>query len=173
MERDAPEMESTWNQLRHLFERDDGSLPEIELTGLGGGALREAFASIWRRGRDATAEGASYFDRREGRERPIASAEDAAVAAALVHRGDAESVHVVVGGLAAGGTALPDLGVFVHPDGLTLDYRMGPAWGPPQVDALFTLLLSVEESAPDVAVRLPSSDGAFDRAWEQFRDARR
>ncbi|MEM9382642.1 MAG: hypothetical protein AAGB93_22000 [Planctomycetota bacterium] len=166
-------MESTWNQLRHLFERDDGSLPEIELTGLGGAALPDAFASIWRRGRDATAGGASYFDQGEGRDRPIASAEDAAHAAALVHRGDAESVHVVVGDLAAGGSSLPDLGVFVHPDGLTLDFRMGPAWGPPQVDALFTLLLRVAESAPDMEVRVPAAGGAFDRAWEQFRDARR
>ena len=43
-------------------------------------------------------------------------------AAALVVSGDAESFHVVLRGIRSGGVTIPDLGVFVFPDQLALDY---------------------------------------------------
>jgi len=166
-------MDSIWSQLRDLFDHDDGSLPEIELTNLGPAAIPRVLATLWRRGRDATAGGASYCDRRDGQDKPIASAEEAANAAVLVCNQEAESIHVVLGGLGSAGSPIPDLGVFVHPDGLVLDYRMGSAWGPRQVDALFELLLTIAEIEPELTVRHQYSDEAFDVAWKQYREARR
>ena len=49
-------------------------------------------------------------------------------AAALVVAGDAHPFVVVLGGIQAHDTTIPDLGVFVFPDQLTLFYRMGPDW---------------------------------------------
>lgn len=128
---------------------------------------------LWRRGHDATACGASYCDRGDGRDKPIASAEDAANAAILVCNEEADSIHVVLGGLESAGTSIPDLGVFVHPEGLVLDYRMGSAWGPQQVAALFALLFTIAEMEPDLAVHHQYSDEAFAIAWKQYRDERR
>ena len=166
-------MDAIWSQLRTLFEHDDGSLPEIELTNLGPGAIPRVLAMLWRHGHDATAGGASYCDRRDGQDKPIASAEDAANAAVLVCNQEAESVHVVLGGLGCAGSAIPDLGVFVHPDGLILDYRMGSAWGPQQVAALFELWFTIAETEPDLGVHHQYADEAFDLAWKQYREARR
>lgn len=166
-------MDSIWSQIRDLFETNDGSLPEIELTNLDSGAIPRLFASLWRRGHDTTAGGASYCDRRDGQDKPIASVEDAANAAVHVCNQEAQSIHVVLGGLGSAEAPMPDLGVFVHPDGLVFDYRMGPAWGPQQVAALFELLHTIAETAPDFEVHHQYSDKAFAVAWKQYRDSRR
>ena len=163
-------MDSIWSQLRDLFEHDDGSLPEIELTNLGPAAIPKVFATLWRRGHDATAGGASYCDRRDGQDKPIRSAEEAAV---LACNQVAESIHVVLEGLESAGSPIPDLGVCVHPDGLVLDYRMGPAWGPQQVTALFELLITIAEEEPEMTVSHQYSDEAFGAAWKLYREARR
>lgn len=165
--------DSIWGQLRDLFERDDGSLPEIELTQIGPAVIPEVFATLWRRGHDATAGGASYRDRRDGQDKPIATPGNAANAAVLVCNREAESVHVVIGGLGRAASPIPDIGVFVHPDGLVLDYRMGPAWGPAQLTALFELLHTIAEAEPNLAVRHRDSGEAFDVAWKQYRESRR
>lgn len=107
-------MDSISIQLRDLFENDDGSLPEIELTNLGPATIPRIFEMLWRRSHEATAGGASYCDRGDGRDKPIASAEDAANAAVLVCSQKAESIHVVLGRLECAGSVIPDLGVFVH-----------------------------------------------------------
>jgi hypothetical protein len=66
------------------------------------------------------------------------------------------------------------LGVFVWPDAVTLDHRMGREWGPPQVAGFFELLrdccaldsgavvIPAETEAPPYADR-------FLRAWASFR----
>ncbi|MGE0145157.1 MAG: hypothetical protein AB7T19_17870 [Planctomycetota bacterium] len=131
------------------------------------------FATLWRRGHDATARGASYCDRRDGQDKPIASAEDASNVAILVCNREAEPVHVVIGGLGRTGCQLPDLGVFVHPEGLVLDYRMGPAWGPQQVATLFDLFLTIAEAEPALKVHHEYCREAFDVAWKKYREARR
>lgn len=172
-ERHAELQDSVWSQLRDLFEHDDGSLPEIELADIGPTAIPSLFATLWRRGRDATEGGASYNDRRDGQDKPIASAEDAANAAELVCGQEAESIHVVLGGLGGAGTPIPDLGVFVHPDALVLDYRMGPAWGPQEVTGLLELLRTIAEAEPGLTVRHEYADEAFGAAWTKYREARR
>ena len=172
-ERRGQLMNSIWSQVRDLFEHDDGSLPEIELTNLGPAAIPRVLATLWRRGHDATAGGASYCDRRDGQDKPIVSAEDAANAAALVCSREAESIHAVLGGLEYAGSRIPDLGVFVHPDGVILDYRKGSAWGPQEVAVLFELLLTIAETEPDLAMHHQYSDEAFDVALAKYREARR
>jgi hypothetical protein len=166
-------MDSHWSQLRDLFADDDGSLSEIELTHMDPAAIPGVFATLWRRGHDATAGGASYCDRRDGQDKPIASAEDAANAAVLVCNQEAESVHVVIGGLGSAEYRVPDLGVLVHPEGLVLDYRMGPAWGLQQLAALFELFLTIAEAEPALEVHHEYSVEAFDAAWKQYREASR
>jgi hypothetical protein len=61
-------------------------------------------------------------------------------AAKLVAEGVAEPFHVLAPGLEFAGAVLPDLGVFVWPDELTLDYRMGSEWDRPQLIGLFEFL---------------------------------
>lgn len=161
-------MSEMWNQLRQSFEHDDGSLPEIDLRNLDPAAIQGVFGALWSRGRDVTAGGGSYHDRRDKQTKSIGSAEEAA---SLVCSGEADSIHVVLEGLECAGSPIPDLGVLVHPDSVTLDYRMGPAWGPQQLTALLGLLCEIAETAPAVVVHHESSS-AFANAWQRYREAR-
>jgi hypothetical protein len=166
-------MDSLWSQLRDLFEHDDRSLPELELTHLRPETIPSVLAMLWRRGHDVTAGGASYCDQRDGRDNPIASTEDAVNAALLVCSGVAQPLHVVLRGLGDADAPVPDLGVFVHQGGLIFDYRMGPAWKPHHVVALFELLLEISAIEPEMVVRHQYSDETFDAAWKRYKEARR
>ncbi len=131
------EADQIWDSLKEFFEDNDGSLPEIYLKNLGPETVQSIFDLLWNRGRDVSSDGAVFHDRRDDRAKPIESAYEVA---GLVCKGDAESIHVLLGGLACGGATIPDLGVGVHPDEIILDYRMGPEWGPLELAALFGLL---------------------------------
>jgi hypothetical protein len=49
----------------------------------------------------------------------------------------------MLAGIERGSVTLPDIGVFVFPDQIALDYRMGDEWGPAQLRAFFRLLYDV------------------------------
>jgi hypothetical protein len=75
--------------------------------------------------------------------------------------------------------AIPDLGVFVYPNELALDYRMGPEWDEPRVRVLFELLRQLAALDPRARVRLdrhmrPAVEQRFLAAWADYcrqRDA--
>ena len=94
-------------------------------------------------------------------------------AARLVVRGLADPFHVLAPGLKFAGAVVPDLGVFVLPDEVKLDYRKGPEWGPPQFLALFELLRQlVAVTGGRVSLGrhvLPHVDALFVREWEAYR----
>ncbi|MBN9523818.1 hypothetical protein J0H58_35790 [bacterium] len=124
-----------WEQLRWLFDTDDGGLYDIRLAGLDESGVVAAFEFI--RARSAVTPDARFWHTGLERDELVADYPDAA---RLVVRGVAEAFHVLAPGLAFAGVTLPDLGVFVWPDEVTLDYRMGPEWGPPELTALFEFL---------------------------------
>jgi hypothetical protein len=162
-------MNQVWKRLRELFGPDDGSLPEIEIGNLDHKEVQKVFAMLWRRGVDATAGGASYCDCKDEKDYPISCPEEAAT---LVCSKRAESIHVVLGGIECAGSRIPDLGVFVYPDGIILDYKMGSAWGPRQVEALLVLICEIAKIAPNMTVRHELWDDVFFPVWDQFRAAR-
>jgi hypothetical protein len=159
-----------WNELRDLFDTDDGSLPEIRIDYANPTAAVSGYALLRKRAARVVSENAYFWSKTNNVECPLDSVPNAA---ALVVSGEAEPFHVVFGGIQSGGVTIPDLGVFVFQDQLALDYRMGPAWGPKQLGALFELLgeltafdphasLSLEEGVrPDVASR-------FQSAWQRW-----
>ena len=165
-------MDTIWRSIQTLFEQDDGSLPEIELVGLEPTAIPQVFGMLWREGRDATRGGATYFDRQAGQEFPITNASEAERAATLASQEKAEPIHVVLGGLERLGTTIPDLGVFVAPQAVTLDYRMGVPWGPKEVSALFELFLSIAAWQPELIVRHQYVPEPFQQAWIRYRELR-
>jgi hypothetical protein len=93
-------------------------------------------------------------------------------AARLVAQGEAAPFHTLASGLAFDGVVIPDLGVFVWADELTLDYRMGPEWGGPQLLALFELLRQLAfATAARVSLGqhvLPHVDAQFVSEWQAY-----
>jgi hypothetical protein len=153
-----------------LFDTDDGSLPEIRLAGLTAHQTPLVHARL-RALASRTHEGASFWDRRADRATPLDSVPNAA---ALVVSGDAEAFHLLLHDPHVGDVALPALGVFVFPDEVVLDYRMGPEWGPTEVAALLALLCELRRLAPGSRVELDALDDVRDdfaalvaQSWDQ------
>jgi hypothetical protein len=144
-------MNNLWNSLHDLFDTDDGSLPDIYLLNLSDSGV----ASIWThllRSASGLAGGATFWHRSNEEDVHVDAVSNAAE---LVVKGEAESFHVLLRGISSGGIVLPDLGVFVFPDAIYLDYRMGPEWGPPELNGLFELLHRLRSFDANALVTLP------------------
>lgn len=163
-----------WNELHALFDTDDGSLPEIELTNLCSLHVGDIYLFLVSRGKDITSGGAHFWDNRLKQERAIDSVGNAAT---LVVQGIAEPFHIVISSLTVNGVNIPDLGIFVFQDSISLDYRMGIAWGPAELTAFLELLSQIKELAPDMQVSLQEGKSnelqeRFLQIWQQYRQDR-
>jgi hypothetical protein len=156
-----------WDRLRWLFDTDDGALYDIRLTSLDESGVAAAFEFV--RSRSAVTPDALFWHTGLERDQRVADYPDAA---RLVVRGVADPFHVLAPGLEFAGTVIPDLGVFVWPDEVTLDYRMGPEWGRPQLLALFELLRQLAAmTGGSVSLGrhvLPNVDAQFVSEWQAY-----
>ena len=160
-----------WDRLRWLFDTDDGGLYDIRLFGLDERGLAAAFEFV--RSRSAITPDAMYWHTGLDCEQRVADYPDVA---SLVSQGVAEPFHVLAPGLQFADTVIPDLGVFLWQDELTLDYRMGPEWGCPQLFALFELLWQlVALTGGRIGLGqhvLPEVDQQFVSEWEDYSKGR-
>jgi hypothetical protein len=157
-----------WKKLRFLFDTDDGSLPEVRVTELTSEGVAAVFDFI--RSRAAVKADTLFWHRALNREERLDAHPDAAT---LVAEGQADAFHFLASGLSFHGVVLPDLGVFVCPDEVALDYRMGKEWGEPQMLALFELLRQLAALDPGARVRydrhvLPKVEKLFLEAWSEY-----
>jgi hypothetical protein len=157
-------MSQLWSQLHDLFDTDDGSLPDIELNSLTAEEIENIYAYL-RLNSKIVSRGSYFWSITTQEEVPVDSVENAAN---LVVRGEAEYFHIVVGGLTFGGIVIPDLGIFVFENSMSLDYRMGQEWGSSEVDALFALFSKIREIAPLVEIEYPNYSS---EVCERFKSA--
>ena len=145
--------------LSRYFETDDGSLPEIEVTFSDLSQVSAAFGHLFACGaRNVTPGGSQLWIRAAQAERPFAGPDDAA----LVSFGTADPFHVVLGSVTGAGSPIPDLGVFVFTNSLTLDYRMGPGWGACEIQSFLSLLLELQTLGGVVSAPWWGAEGGRD-----------
>ncbi|WP_367616946.1 hypothetical protein [Pseudomonas peradeniyensis] len=142
--------------LAGYFSHDDGSLPEIELHFARSADMPSAFARLFTLG--ARVDCGSLWDKASGRETPFTGPQDAS----RVSDGVVDPFHVLAKGIDIDGQPLPDLGVMVCEHGLTLDYRMGPDWDAPRIDALLSLLRQLRQQGGQVRIPWWQADGEQD-----------
>jgi hypothetical protein len=147
--------ESLWQQVGKCFATDDGSLPGIEVADLSPQGVAAVYAMLRRRSRMAS-DSTEFWSRTREASLPVDSVPNAAV---LVAAGEAEPFHHCISGAVAAGVELPELGVFVWPDAVELDYRMGPESGPAQVAGFFELLKDCCAVDPGADIRPAESEG--------------
>jgi hypothetical protein len=164
-------MDQLWNTLHDLFDTDDGSLPDIYVLNLSPAGVKNMWTHLSQMAR-SLAGGGSFWH--------IADKQDVAVesvpnAAELVVTGEAESFHVVLCGITVEGTVIPDLGVFVFPASIYIDYRMGQEWGPSQLVAFFNLLAQLQAIDEQAVITLPEecTEETRKRFIEAFADYRK
>lgn len=158
-----------WPRVRHHFEDDDGSLPGVGLAGLTGPQVVEVCQFLCSIG--TLAPDAKLWDRTQGVE---ASIDGVPSAAALVVSGEAEPWHALLTDIHHDGQSVPDLGMFVSPDSIFLDYRRGSPWGPASAAAFFSLLRAGMVKAPQAHLEFDSEFGDhasgldFLDAWSSY-----
>jgi hypothetical protein len=156
-----------WTELHDLFDTDDGSLPEVRVDYSDVQAVARGFALLRLRASEILG---SFWSKTLCADQ---SADTVVNAAALVLAGEAEAFHVVLRGIQFQEGTIPDLGVFVFPDQLALDYRMGAVWGAAELNGLFALLADLCALDPGASISLeeglPSSTVArFQSAWRRY-----
>jgi hypothetical protein len=158
-----------WQQVSECFDTDDGSLPGIEVAKLSPDGVAAVYTMLRQRSRLAT-ESPEFWSRTLEASLPVDSVPNAA---ALVAAGQADAFHHCIAGVVAAGVELPVLGVFVWPDRIELDYRMGREWGPTQVAGFFELLwdcCALDSAAGVVPAETegPPYPDRFARAWASY-----
>src|SRR5262245_53511760 len=96
-----------WEEVRHCFDTDDGSLPSILVTPLSPAAMSAVYAMLRRRSRLVGDDPPVFWSRTREQSVEVDSVPNAA---ALVAAGEADVFHHCIGGLVAGGVELPVLG---------------------------------------------------------------
>lgn len=155
-----------WDELHEFFDTDDGSLPEVHLDYSDPHAVPRGFALLLDRSRELVADDGQFWSKAAEEARPVNSASNAA---ALVVSGEAEAFHVVVEDVRCGDVTLPDLGVFVFQDQISLDFRMGSHWGPVELAGFFGLLADLRALDPEASLSL--EDYVLPAMVERFRGA--
>jgi hypothetical protein len=162
-----------WNELHDLFDpddEDDNWFPEIYINYTKGEATVAGYALLRRRAERVVTEKPYFWSKVHDAEQALDSVSNAA---ALVVAGEAEPFYVVLGGIQAHNTIIPDLGVFVFVDGLNLDYRMGPHWGPCELEALFQVLVELAALDSNATISLDENfhadeEARFQKAWRRW-----
>jgi hypothetical protein len=154
------------------FDTDDGSLPGIEVAKLSPDGVSAIHQMLRRRSR-LSGDPPEFWSRTNEASLLVDSVPDAA---GLVAAGEAEAFHHCIEGVESGGVELPVLGVFVWPDIVELDYRMGREWGPAQVAGFFALLRECCALDPSAAVVPAEFEGPpypdrFLKAWSSYKNA--
>ena len=108
--------DAVWARLHWLFTPDDGGLYDILVTDLSPDGVVAGFDAL--RAHANIDPAATLWHTALDREVFLADHPDAA---RLVASGSQDPFHVLAGGVRVGGTAVPDLGVFIFPNELALD----------------------------------------------------
>ena len=162
-------MDGLWDVAGVCFDTNDGSLPGIEIVKLSPVGVSAVYAMLRRRSQ-LSGEPPEFWSRTRDESVLVDSVTNAA---GLVTAGKAEAFHYCVKGVIACGVELPVLGVFVWPDCVELDYRMGREWGPDPVVGFFELLRDCCALAPSAVVVPAEFEGPpypdrFLRAWSVY-----
>ena len=146
------------------FEVDDGTLPEIVVEAIGASHLHSAFAVL--RARAEHIQGFVTLTKSDEPE-PASNLTDLV---RCVQEKECEPPHVLLIGVMCNHARLPDLGVWLLPDAMHIDFRKGPSWGPEKIATLFKLLKEIVLIAPEcrIAVMEFEYPDIFMAAWREF-----
>ena len=153
-----------WPLLKHLFEADDGSLPDVFVENL----LEEEVVLLynWLMNQCTAPADATVWNRDLGLDVPIATVPDAANAVVC---GTIDSFRHGLIGLSFDGLQLPQLSVWLAPNEISLDYRMGPHWNEQTFTAFFGLLRKMQSLAPRARV-FQADEGCYGSPNEEFSE---
>ncbi|MFD2178572.1 hypothetical protein [Veronia pacifica] len=167
-------MIDNWDSLLEIFGTDDGSLPDIELGHLSADEVIRGYEFIRNHAARISSKEPSYWSTSKDCDVPFGFEDNPAI---QVISGEAESFHLCFDGLnSPSGKHIPELGLFVFTDCLSLDYRMGPQWNKEAVQGLFELISCMSKDYEDMKIahktNINDDDGSiFKTHWAAYQHA--
>ena len=141
-----------WAEFKTHFDTDDGSIPCIDINGLTGPQVIEfyAFLRSISDGVEDNSPPAGLWHIKQHAFLPLDSVPNAA---ALMVTGESEHFHFMLS-IRFHGVVLPAIGMFVFPDAIGLDYRMGPEWTRTEMEAFLDRWRVLRRSEPNSGIGL-------------------
>jgi hypothetical protein len=161
-------------RLLEIFGKNDGSLPDIEFDNLSGEEVIFGYEFVKKSAERISSEKPYYWSTSQSAEIPILLQDNPSC---YVVSGEAEPFHICFDGiLSQSGKNIPELGLFVFPDCLAVDYRMGSYWGIDAIEGLFEFFLIMTKDFKNVKLshknNLFDGDGSiFKTAWAIYTNA--
>ncbi|MDX2117420.1 MAG: hypothetical protein SFY96_04475 [Planctomycetota bacterium] len=163
-------MLDVWATFRDHFETDDGSLPEVGLGQLESHQVSAICRDIDHWIASANADALAVVTPYDRCGFQVASLSEAAT---RVLQEQQATARASIKGMVVGEVHLPELVVYVFPDGVTIEYEMGPSWNGSRVRAFLTLLQSMSSAGAATSLRFFEFENkdAFLSSWRLFNQA--
>ena len=148
-------MADYWELLKPYFEPDDGACPEICLLQLKATEVIAIFDDLTARNPRLVGSPV-YLDLTDGTEKPLLGSENPAT---RVTQRAAEPFHALLQHVKTPIGEVPEIGVFVLPEIIALDYAKGPDWTKETVAAFLCLFLQLLELVETPNISVDSQEG--------------
>ena len=140
-------MNECWDKIKHLFENDDGSLPDIYIEPVSDQELIKIYG--WVSSVSNPPVDASAWSTIKQCDVLLSEIDNPAKRFVA---GELELFRHALLGLKINGVEIPQLTVEISTNCVSFDYRMGPEWGSEQIAALCELLRKIKMIAPTARI---------------------
>ncbi|VAW59317.1 hypothetical protein MNBD_GAMMA11-1417 [hydrothermal vent metagenome] len=154
-----------WNHLSHLFEKDDGSLPDIFVENISEQEQEKIYS--WIMSISKPYGNPIVWSNKENRDIQIADIESPV---RQFVDGNIESFRFELEGLKIEGILIPQLTICVNLNEVEFDYRMGKEWGQKELKALFVFLSEIKQIAENAKI-LQADEGRYENPNNEFTEA--
>ncbi|WP_162246085.1 hypothetical protein [Variovorax sp. Root318D1] len=157
---------SPWLQIAHLFDRDDGSLPDVFVDNLSSEQLVKIYG--WVMSQCVVLGNPSTWHVAEEKDIALKAISDPAKA---FLDGEIKTFRHGLGGLTINGCVLPLLTISLEtPTCISFDYRSGSEWNERTITAFLQFVFGIREQAPNARI-WRTDEGAWDRPSSKFTAA--
>jgi hypothetical protein len=153
-----------WHKIGHLFEKDDGSLPDIFVENL----TNEQIVTVYNW---VVSEAGIYgeptlWSIKEERDIPVKEIDNPAQK--FIDK-EVEIFRHGLNDLIINGIKIPHLTISVEVGGVSFDYRKGKDWSSKEVRALLDFLLHIDRIAPDSKI-FQAEEGSYEKPSIEFEE---
>jgi len=158
-----------WEELHHLFENDDGSLPDIFVENISPNESVEIYS--WVLSLTKPCGEPTLWSLEEDRDIKITEISNPAL---YYIQGKSESFRHGLEEFEINGTKIPQLTIALNESGVEFDYRKGKEWGVKEIDALFEFLYQIKGLAPSAKITQAYEGGhhepnkEFSKSFEDY-----
>jgi hypothetical protein len=151
-----------WSDVKHLFEIDDGMLPDIYVENLSNEEIVWAYEWVMRQ--CTIAHSPTLWSKDQKRDIPI---KEVLHPAREFVGGRVESFRHCLAALRIDGVEMPELSISVERGGVSFDYRPGADWNEQKVFAMFRFLLALKRNVPNARI-LQADEGSYSNPNSEF-----